>query len=344
VTGEAPLKSAVFGHALMGAMKDAPANGRSIFSRQFANRVAYTQDEVLPKAWKVLDDHIAHSSDQKAIDALALYGFIGSEQHVPRLAQIAKNSHHPQMAAEALSSAYGLARSPETRFKLLVDLAQPGSQVQEDAQMMLEALPDPRAKAYSKFIDLRREGGNLKELVGLIGEMPNTAGKEMVFAEALRVAGANNNVRNAIAVRVMQTEPHLRGSALDQLSNFGDSQAIKHIEPYTRHADRRWASMAKETINQINLRDSMAHWEEAFAGNSQRAQLDAVNEMSALHDNKIIKPLLKAATAEDPTVRARAIQALGHYTPALVKFEARSLGQMKPEVRQKLETAIRQAV
>lgn len=344
VTSEAPLKSAVFGHALMRTLKDAPSSGRSIFATQFANRISYTENEVLPKAYKVLDEHIARGKDEQAVDALALYGFIGGEQHIPKLASIAKNSHHPQMAQEAMSSALGLSRTPEARFKLLFELAQPGSQVQEDAQLLLESLPDGRAKAYGKYIENIRKGGDIKGLVNLVGEMPDLAGKEMVFQQALRLAGDNTNVRNAVAVRVMQMEPSIRERAFDALTIFGDSQAIRHIEPFTRHADRKVQAMARETIKQINIREAMPGWERAFASGTTREQLDAVDEMTIVHDNKLIRPLLQAAAATDGSVRSRAIQALGHYSPALVKFEARTLGQMNPTVRKNLDAVLQRAI
>jgi hypothetical protein len=50
-----------------------------------------------------------------------------------------------------------------------------------------------------------------------------------------------------------------------------------------------------------------------------------VHELSALHDQRAIKPLLQQAVSNNSTVAQEAIGALKQYSPALVKYYAQEL-------------------
>jgi HEAT repeat protein len=331
------------------------------------------QEQVLPKAFEVLTDKINHGEAKTRADAIDLLGYIGDKTHIPMLAEIARTHNDPRVSEAALSSAFGLARTNSERMDLLMGLAGRGSKVREDALLLLEAIPDRRAKPYAQFLNLKGDLGNYHGLVRLMHDMPDAHGQDMVFNEALKLASNNRSIRlltelvdqsgpkehklaafeaglhllesnplqrNALALRTMQLQPALRQRALEILSINGDSSVIRGIEPYTRHSDGRTSQQARAALDAIQHREQLARWESAVVSGTPDMKLNAVSAMAEVVDSKTIKPLLHAYATGNAEVQARAAAALQNYSPVLVKFEARSIGHGNAQMRARLAHVI----
>lgn len=193
---EAPLRAAVACKFLQQAHNSVPDGIQGKLHDDYGRRIDYLQQKVLPRAQDILVESIRSGSEYEKVEAVKLLGHLGTERHLTRLKSLAASAKDWELSKRACDAAVSVAESLNTDFDVLVELAAPTSKCRSWALDYLESHTDARATQYLKLLQYAGCAGNARAVADIIEQMPDRAGRELAFCEALQLGRESANVRD----------------------------------------------------------------------------------------------------------------------------------------------------
>ncbi|HEY9870957.1 MAG TPA: HEAT repeat domain-containing protein [Candidatus Obscuribacterales bacterium] len=374
ITDQAPLRSVIFGRALARTFQSLPSWARSIHHKQFNARLAYLNNEVLPRAQELLVTTVHNGDANTRKLALQLLGPLGNKSHLELLVPLARKSQNLETAELALDAALQIAHRNGREVDLLLEVGRPGSAVRDTAIDLMKRMRDYRAPSYWRLLELSGDPRSIPELVNLIDTMPDLQGKKLAFAEAMRLARQSGDMqaigrlmlrapdvqakkeafdlildhlsgkgkaRVEFALRTLQKDADLREPALAVLAAAGDAAAQKQVQKLTGDGDPHVASLARKTLDAIGRNAEFDTLTARLRVGLEQDRIFAARQLGQFGELRAIRPLLEAAATGPSAVRAEAATALENFSPMVVKFEVRQLLRQRPELRPQLEPMLR---
>jgi len=363
---QAPIRSSVYGRALVRALSSVPAAERSPYHETYLQRVAYLDREILPRAQAKLVQHIQSGDPLARATASELLGTLGNQSHVELLSNVARTSADRRTAEAAYFSAIKLAGSSRARFDLMVELAAPGSAVRNIALDNLGRLNSWPAAQYKRLLELAGDARNVSAIVKLVGQMPDARGNDLAFREVLSQSRQrrmlqplmemmDSNFTSAsqkqqafeaglsvlsgkpdqqvnLSLRTITLHPELRASALEFFTRSPVPEVERYAERYATDADPVVAANAQAVLQAIRSNRNLARLTSQVSFGTPAAQLAAARELARMSDIRAIRPLLMAGASGNKTLRNEVALAMSSFTPNLVKFQARELSRAYPHL------------
>lgn len=374
ITDQAPLRSVIFGRALARTFHSLPSWARSIHHKQFNARLAYLNNEVLPRAQELLVNKVNNGDANTRKLALQLLGPLGNKSHLEGLVAIARRGPNLETSKLALDAALQIAHRNGQEVDLLLEAGRPGSAVRDTAINLMKRMRDYRAPSYWRLLELSGDPRSIPDLVKLIDTMPDLQGKKLAFAEAMRLARQSGDMqaigrlmlrapdvqakreafdfmldrlsgkgkaRIEFALRTLQKDADLREPALAVLAAAGDATVQKQVQKLTGDGDPHVAWLARKTLEAIGRNVEFDTLTTRLRVGFERDRLAAARQLGQFGELRAIRPLLEAAATGPAAVRAEAAAALENFSSMVVKFEVRQLLRLRPELRPQLEPVLR---
>lgn len=356
----APVRAAVYAKNLSWALGQPLAGSRSSLGSMYSHRVEYVQRNVLPEAVKILENRLASGTPaEKAAAAELLVQFGDPELHTASLIKLAtdpslavapeavpalKGAGFGQEGSKvklttlqdiAFDAAYRLnARNyGHDGFDFLLDQGRPDSPVRELARDRIRLQHGRNADVYERFLDLRGDRDGLPELMELIDRMPDARGRRLVFDEVLDVASGaeyGDGFKTAFLGRALR-HPSLQMLAMENLS-LKQSLDLDHmLGNLTLSRDRAIAGKAQNLLDVVRHEKLVTRLGSLLTSKSPSQMAEGVILASGVKDDRLVEPLLQVVLGGPHSVQSPALKALELYSPEVVKFHLRSIGQNATE-------------
>lgn len=352
----APVRTAVYAKNLSWALGQPYAGSRNTLGSMYNNRVEYVQRNVLPEAVKILENRLVSGTPaEKAAAAELLVQFGDPELHTASLVKLATDpalavtpeavpalkgvgfGHEgsvvdlPTLQDVAFDAAYRLnARNyGHDGFDFLLEHGRPDSPVKGMARERIRAQRGHNADAYERFLDLQGNRDGLPELMELIDRMPDARGRRLVFDEVLDVASGaeyGDSFKTAFLGRALR-HPSLQMAAMENL-NLKQSLDLDHmLGNLTFSRDRTVATKAQNLLDVVRHEKLVTRLGSLLTSKSPSQQSEGVILASGVKDDRLVEPLLQVVLGGHHSAQSPALKALELYSPEVVKFHLRSIGQ-----------------
>lgn len=343
-TQEAPLRTAFTGRALGRALAFVPPNKRSPYHTEIATRVAYIDEQVMPRAQKLLEGYLTRGTGDEQVSAAKLLREIGTREHFEMLKDVARKSNNDTVRDAAFNASRemafygrenwkGYSRTEGTATKdtfvdYLIEMSSPHSRSRTAALEYLQAQPGDRAQGYYNLLTAEQSKQPMVGLLKAMQMVPDQEGKLQAYSIARRLIGADKDTQFKYSLTILQTVPGLRHQALEALMHLD----LPKTEPMLRMIVKRPTSslhdQAKaglerlETQRQIETLEARAKFNQDSTTREQ-----AIAALGATGDRSALKPLLsRFGYAKEPADRAAAYQAITeNFNRQIVKDEIHTL-------------------
>ncbi|MBU6455499.1 MAG: hypothetical protein KGS72_27250 [Cyanobacteria bacterium REEB67] len=228
------------------------------------------------------------------------------------------------------------ARSPEARIQMAFDLGLSKPNHRDLAANYLIGSYSERARAYGNFLEIHDLPGHVSQMQSLIvgGLRADAPTQKLVFDQMMKLTDADPRKQMELLQANFEKVPSLRNDVLikmesvlqhgatsvqrrqigETLASTGSAGDISGVDP------GRIEALTKRLNQDAKLEEAIM-----LMRKGQNDRILGVHELSALHDQRAIKPLLQQAVSNNSTVSQEAIGALRQYSPALVKYYAQEL-------------------
>lgn len=359
---EMPVRTAILMRALGKSISEATVKNSGTYNSVFENRVAYSNEVIVPNAVEVLVNRIKTGTPAEKAAAAELLGHLGDKDtHTSILRRLAidpESSVLPEGVPEATHRPYkGLGgpdapkegtpnerrtisdiafdsalrlreKNPEEQIDFLIEQGRPESPTQDLALVRLEDLPSERGYAYVKFLRLAGDPKNTPELIRMMPDMPDRKGARLVFEEALRLGEGGEGseaYKRSLIMKALEI-PTLRSRALDMVKPYLAPDMVSTLGRISKQQwDKESASKAKLMLETIKA-DSTVDTATMMMNSSIPANVEAgVQQASKVRDHRLIDPLLRVYVSGPESAKAAAATALQQYQPQMVKFYLRNM-------------------
>lgn len=359
---QAPVRAMVLSAALEHSVSDMRpgllGSGGSL-NETFMKRVRYIDDAVRPLAQKQLVETIKNGTDQQRANAAELLGLFGDKSHIDALRGMALNKRNDVLAQASSNPEQSQRTLQRIAFDSMVKLS--GSSKSEQFEFAFEEgrrnpalrsmardtilrMDDFRSSFYRNTLDYMGDRGALPDMLRMMrSPMGDQKGREVLYQEMMANLTGDSAQAVEWSLRVIENVPSMREHVMNQLSQNVEKglppRSLRDIETVVASRRGTFADGAQEAANNLLSKISNTRKvEEAqrLANGSESARLKLLEGLVAAKDQRAISPLLALSVSGNPQVEATAIQYLGNYSPALVKFYGRQLRAGMGADRQKV--------
>jgi hypothetical protein len=227
------------------------------------------------------------------------------------------------------------AGSPVGRYEFAFKNGLEKPNQRELASQYLAKVLDDRAQGLGQFLEMRDLPGHVSKMQELIDKnfRHDAASQKMVFDQMMHLTDSDPRRQMELITKNLHGNA-LIGSALQKMDAMlagGTTRQQREEIDYAVSERMRWDHYPQEyktrltdllsRVTQENkLQDALAQIDRSITD-----RVAAVHELSVLHDQRAIKPLLQQAVSGNGAVEAEAIGALRQFSPAIVKFYAQEL-------------------
>jgi hypothetical protein len=194
---------------------------------------------------------------------------------------------------------------------------------------------DDRAQGFGKFLEMHDLPGHVVKMQELIDSnfKHDGASQKMVFDQMMHLTDSDPR-RQMELISANLHEPALMDNALAKMESIlgrGTTRQQREEMNYAVTERMRWENYsAADKTRMTNLlgrveQENKVQDALALIRTGHGDRVAAVHELSVLHDQRAIKPLLQQAVSGNDAVEQEAIGALRQFNPTLVKFYAQEL-------------------
>ena len=350
----APVRSLVLSAALEHGIKTGGKVEPGSLRENLLKRAEHIDDVVKPLAQAQLVQTIKSGTPEQKLAALDLLGRFGNASHIDELRAFAIDGRSTQTVNEGAASATGaVGQKPRSlrasAFEAIVRLSgdSPQKQLQaalseglsrpelrETARDYVFRTNDARSPSYRKILEFDGDPANIEPLVRAIsdGRYNDTHGQSLAYREIMQSLKNNPTQQVEWSTRMFERLPGVRDEVMGQMDrmvraglNPADlDNVMSGLNRMRSHAHGdegpRLDRLMDSTRNYQVISDAIRGW-----APSQSDQIAALSKLAAKKDLNAVKPLLELAISGKPDVEAAAMQALGEYSPNMVKHYARLL-------------------
>jgi hypothetical protein len=346
---KAPIRTSIYTSALVKALSAVPPQYKSVFAKQYAQRVAYVQEKILPVAQQELANTFALGGGQDRVRAATMLGMLGNREHYFQLRAAAFKSPDSKVAQAAFDAAFGYVQrgrrgvsnyelteptaTLDAQATFLAEMGGYGSRSRMHAMDQLNVLRkfNDRATLFHDLYAIGNRktitGADLAETQRIINHIPDTPGKKIALREALRFT-SDPEMKVDMAMAAMEKNPTLHADGLQVLAELGLSRTRPVLEAFARQStDAQARELAQRGLAKVNKVEAFEQALDGLRSPDAGERQISLMELAQTRNNKAIGPLLEmylnGPSAQDQRMAARLLE--NFFTPAMWKFEARKI-------------------
>lgn len=348
----APVRSLVLSAALEHGIKSGGKVEPGSLRENLLKRAEHIDDVVKPLAQAQMVQTIKSGTPEQKLAALDLLGRFGNASHIDELRAFAIDGRSTQTVNEG--SATGAAGqkprslraaafeaivrlsgdTPQTQLQAALSEGLARPELRETARDYVFRTNDARSPSYRKILEFDGNPTEIEHLVKVVtdGRYNDSHGQSLAYREIMQSLKNNPTQQVEWSTRMFERLPGVRDEVMGQMDrmvraglNPADlDNVMSGLNRMRSHAHGeegpRLERIMDSTRNYQVISDAIRGW-----APSQSDQIAALSKLAAKKDINAIKPLLELAVSGKPDVETAAVQALGEYSPNMVKHYARLL-------------------
>lgn len=347
---KAPIRTSIYTSAMTKALAAVPPQYQSVFAEQYAARVNYVQEKILPLAQQELTNTFTFGSRQERARAATMLGMLGTRDNYFQLKSAAMKSPDDPVAKAAFDAAFGYVQRGR-RGLSNYEYTDPRSTLDAQATFlgeMSDRSSVSRMRAMDQLNILRKSNdrarlfqelfaiGNRKNITGadqtravdIIYDIPDTPGKKIAFREALAFS-TDPTARVDMAMAVMAKNPSLHNEGLAVLAEHGQPRTRQILEHFAKSNDPFARETAQKGLAKVAKVEAFDRAVEDLKSPDANDRQVAILELAQTRDKRAINLLLdvymSGQTAQEQRMAAQVLDQ--YFTPSMWKFEARRISQ-----------------
>ncbi len=378
---EAPVRALVLSTALEKTMTMRQRTNQTEQDRALFERIQYVDKVSRPLAIGALTKHLLSGSVEQKSAAAKLLGLYGDATAIGVLRKAAMDptnrarpdwsdftavfnpiSQNPRAKVETVQTVASTAL--DAMVKLSAD-----NNASRMRFAMREALDNPILRPliaenwprysngfieYQQFIEMYDKPSHINRMQKLV-ELRLQAdpdGRKMVFDEIMRMTDGDSRAQTGFLLRNYEYVPGLRLEVISRFQNLTRTgqisgtdrlQALEFFGKISRkdmppllekQIDKLMTQMEKEQILEDNIK---------ALKRPGKDKVQRIHELAAAKDPRAIKPLIEQAISGNPETQVEALNALGGFTPNMVKFYAQEL-RREPAMNEVMKRRLNQLI